>query len=147
MSSKETDLAALLIGVFAVGITTATSSGFWDGTDSIVCIPVLLVLFAYSLSGTPRKARERFIERLAVAVVLAFIFSVLLAFPIQEIWGFRPNSDRVPDQVADRIADQVFYWALIPGCVAAGILWYWTGPGREKRFWRREFWLVSKKVL
>src|SRR4051812_5390447 len=98
MSSKETDLAALLIGVFAVGITTATSAGFWDGTDSIVCIPVLIVLSAYSLSDSARQARERIFERLAVAAVLAFIFSVLSAFPIQEIWSFKPNSDRVPDQ-------------------------------------------------
>ena len=131
MSSKETDLAALLIAVFAVGITTATAPGSWDGIDSIVCIPVFVVLLAYSLTGSPQEARERILERLAVTAVLILIVSTFFAFPVQQIAGLKPNEHN---------ADLAFYWALIPGCLAGGILWHWTGPVREKRFWKCRFW-------
>ena len=119
MSARETDLPALLIAVFAVGISTAVTPGSWDGIDSIVCIPVLVVLWAYTLSGPARRARTRPLERLAISVVLAFIFSVLFAFPVQQIFGLENH------------ANQAFYWALIPGCIIAGILWYRTGPDRK----------------
>src|SRR5689334_4266378 len=87
MFGKETDLATLLVGVFAVGVGPAAADGPWDATDTAVCIPVLILLWIYTFKIPARQPEKGSAERLAVATVFGFIFSIGLAWPSQSAFS------------------------------------------------------------
>ncbi len=108
MPGKEPDTAALLIGVFAVGLGPLINSGNWDPINTIVCIPVLVVLWVYSLNRG-RRTELLTSERLAVAMVLGFIVSIGFSWPAQTVLGAGPID--------------AYYAGLLPGCLTVIVLW------------------------
>lgn len=112
MKSKQTDPAALLIGVFAVGLAPLTENGPWAAINTVVVAMVLFVLWVYSFSDSQRRPAPRTAERAATAVVLGFILGIGLAWPIQETlhWQTRP--------------DQASFLGLLVGLATAIVLFF-----------------------
>lgn len=123
MPAKETDLAALLIAVFAVGVSPLVATGAWTPVNTIICGPVLTVLWVYSLHAPERRGTTVTPERFAVAVVIGFIVSVGCSWPAQTIArGFNDHITPI----------DAYYWGLLPGCGITLILWLrWPGPRRK----------------
>jgi hypothetical protein len=123
MPAKETDLAALLIAVFAVGVSPLVANGSWTAVNTIVCFPVLAVLWVYSLHDPARRGSTITSERFAVAIVLGFIVSVGCSWPAQAI-------ARLAKHPVTPI--WAYYWGLAPGCITALVLWLWLPGPRPK---------------
>jgi hypothetical protein len=121
MSGERTDLAALLIAVFAVGLGPLDTPGNWNSINTFVCVPVLVVLWVYSLHRE-RRSSPLTAERLAVALVFGFIFSIGLSWPCQALLTH-------PTDPAE-----AYHLALIPAFLVVLVLWLlWPGPRQETK--------------
>lgn len=125
MLGKETDIAALLIGVFAVGVGPLVSTSPWDPINSVVCIPVLVVLWVYSLHYPTRRPKTLTPERVAIATVFGFIVSISFGWPSQAVFHLDPVT--------------AYYPALVPGFVVGFIVWCWW-PGPRPSWWPLPCW-------
>jgi hypothetical protein len=133
MTHSKVDPAALLVAVLAVGINPWTEAGPWYMINTITALVVGVVVLCFTLPSKEQKEQKELKEQrelkeqtekkeqkddlpskrivFAQSVVLGFIFSVFISWPIQGAisgrWLLTATSEKPTDQqiiLADNIA-------------------------------------------
>lgn len=111
MDRPRVDPGALLLAVFAVGLGPLNTTGPWKPLNTVVSLIVLVVLLCYLRPHRAMAASHLF----ALCIVLGFIVSIALAWPVQRL--------KHGTIFTDQTEDDAIYLSLIIG-VSAGVLSY-----------------------